>query len=151
MKEFFNTPERIDALHAEAAKWKGTPWLPNSASQGRGVSCHNLPRSIYIACGALAPGFPIVVGNPTQDAHSKISRMESFNDGRKEFQRATLDDIKAGDLLGIRIRRCIDHLGVALGGGVFIHVLMHKHTDYDLRGVSPWLERIEAVWRPLED
>ena len=155
MKDFFNTPARLAALRAEAAKWIGTPWVPNSASPGVGVSCHHLPRSIYVACGALPPGFPIVVGDPAEGRYAKISRMESFNDSRKEFKRLALDDlqhdIQPGDLLGIRIYHCIDHLGVALEEGLFIHVLMHKHTDFDMRGVAPWSQRIEAAWRIVED
>ncbi len=149
MNPFFNTPQRLQALQNAASFWKGTPWCPNSEEPRLGVSCHNLPRALYVACGHLAPGFPKIVGDPTQDKHSRVSRMELFLDGRREFSR--VNDIQAGDLLGIRIYKCIDHLGVAIGAGLFVHVLMHKHTDYDLCAVPPWQQRIEGIWRPMED
>ncbi len=151
MKPFFDNQFRLDELNSIAAMWMGTQWCPNSDVIGRGVSCHNLPRAIYVACGALAPGFPKIVGDPTQDRQAKTSRMEEFLDGRVEFQRAYLNAIRPGDLLGIRIYKCIDHLGVALPNGLFVHVLMHKHTSADTYGIPPWQQRIEAIWRPVEE
>lgn len=147
MKTFFDNPDAVTQLHYEAKKWIGTPWLPNSAEPGKGVSCHNLPRAIYISVLALPVTFPSVIGDPTQDRYAKISRMETFLDARPEFMRVALKDVKPGDLLGIRIYYSIDHLAVALGAGLFIHVLMHKHTSYDMRGVEPWSSRIQASWR----
>jgi cell wall-associated NlpC family hydrolase len=147
--EYFQTLETLKRLTIEASKWIDTPWVPNAECVGKGVSCHNLPRAIYIACGALPADFPKLVGDPTQDRHSKISRMETFLNARPEFQRVLLERIQPGDLLGIRIHKCIDHLGLALGAGQFIHVLMHKHTAIDGICVPPWQQRIEAAWRPL--
>jgi hypothetical protein len=142
------TNEQIDKLREMASLWRGTPWVPNSEAIGKGVSCHNLPRALYIACGALTDDFPKIIGDPTQSRHTTVSHMESVLDGRPEFERVPLSPILPGDLLGIRIYRCVDHLGIALGAGLFVHVLMHKHVDTDMTGVAPWSERIQAVWRP---
>src|SRR4051794_15816276 len=84
---YFSTPERIAALVAEAKLWKGTPWCANSEARGSGVSCHNLPRSIYIAVGALTIEFPKIVASPNATRHTKQSVMEPFLDSRPEFAR----------------------------------------------------------------
>lgn len=151
MKPFFHNEQRILKLIYEAGTWVGTPWVANSHAKGHGVSCHNLPMEIYKACGFLGETFPRIVGDPTRSRHSAESEMVPFLDGRREFQRINLDEEKpiAGDLLGIRIYSCVDHLAVCLGIE-FVQVLMHKKTCLDLIAVPPWSQRIEAVWRPIE-
>ena len=113
------------------------------------MSCHNLPRAIYIATGVLDESFPRITGFPNR--HARESRMEQFLDSRPEFQRLETSNLKlaAGDLLGIRLCRCIDHLGVALSSTEFIHVLMHKRTTIDRLDDPTWSSRVLAVWRPL--
>jgi cell wall-associated NlpC family hydrolase len=141
----------IDAtkLYMEAQRWLGTPWLPNSAEPGRGVSCHNLPRTILMNLGYLPQDFPPIIGVPQRG--EKVSRMIAYVDGCKEFCPIDLSirgmQLEAGDLLGIRIYRCVDHLGLYLGAQRFVHVLMHKHVSFDCSGIPPWKQRIENAWR----
>jgi cell wall-associated NlpC family hydrolase len=133
-------------LYTEAKRWLGTPWLPNSAEPGRGVSCHNLPRTILINLGALPQDFPPIVGVPQRG--ETVSRMIAYVDGCKEFKPVSLEEqLKPGDLLGIRIYKCVDHLGLYLGCNKFIHVLMHKHVSFDYVNIPPWKQRIENAWR----
>ena len=150
MKAYFSTSERIAKLYECINKWTGTPWVPNSAQPGRGVSCHNLPRAIYMECGALGADFPEIVGDPNATRWSKESKMIPFLDSRTEFERVALDQIATGDLIGIRIYKCVDHLGVVVRDKFFLHVLMHKHTCIELLDVPPWPQRIEAAWRIVE-
>lgn len=151
MNTFFAHPDRIDALVKEAANWIGTPWRENSHIQGEGVACHNLPREIYIACGALDDTFPVITASPTRSKHDKVGIMRPFLDSRPEFLALpgiALKDIIPGDLLGLRIYSCVDHLGVALPGSRFLHVLMHSKTCYGQVLTPPWSQRILSVWRP---
>jgi cell wall-associated NlpC family hydrolase len=151
---FFRTEERTAHLLYSAEQWRGTPWCANSAARGQGVSCHNLPRAIYLECAALRDTFPQIIGDPNLSRHSKESAMAKYIDARPEFIRLPASDLwllSAGDLLGLRIYNCCDHLGVYLGNGVFVHVLMHKNTDFDLIHTPPWQQRIVAAWRPLEN
>ncbi len=147
---FFRTEGRIAGLLLEAGNWFGTPWMPNSAAKGMGVACHLLPTEIYKGCGALGEDFPTVKGLP--NPHAKVSEMIPFLDGRPEFERLPLDlaSLRPGDLIGLRVRRVVDHLGIILNEGGFVHVLMHKRTDVDCFRVPPWEQRIEAAWRPVE-
>jgi|GEM_PF-1578179 len=162
---FFNSAERIERLQLMAELWKGTPWNQSSSALGVGVSCHNLPRALYIGCGALAESFPFITSTP--QVATATNQMEQFLDGRPEFLRLArlpelpfLPVLRPGDLLGLfipldnlgrRIRqRCINHLGVLLPGNWFVHTLLTKNTDFDLIHVSPWCQILMAAWRPLE-
>ncbi len=153
MSPYFNGHERTAQLLYHAGLWRGTPWMANSDARGVGVSCHNLPRAIYMGCGALSSSFPRVIGDPAATKHSRDSKMVPFLDSRPEFIRVDLsaEPPVPGDLLGIRIYKCIDHLGVYLGQRNFVHVLMHKTTSFDPVHVPPWSERIEAAWRIVWD
>ena len=145
---YFNGPERVSRLIYHAQLWMGTPWCANSDARGRGVSCHNLPRAVYIEAGALSPEFPRVQGDPNGTKHKKESIIEPWIDSRPELFRLPYDARpKPGDLLGLRIYHCLDHLGVCLAGVWFVHVLMHKHVDCDDLSVPPWRQRILGIWR----
>ncbi len=150
MRSYFDSEAMRQTLLYHAGLWMGTPWCANSAAKGErgGVSCHNLPRQIYVECGALAKDFPVVVGSPAQSKHNKVSVIEQFIDSREEFWRMRDDEVLLpGDLIGIRICRCVDHLGVVLNDNSFVHVLMHKRTCADSFRVPPWSQRILAKWR----
>mgnify|MGYP001416719324 CR=1 FL=1 len=147
---YFNNAHRVAQLLYHAGLWMGTPWCANSASRGPrgGVSCHNLPRALYMETGALPDDFPEIRGDPNGTRHTRKSVIEPWLDARPEFRRVPVSELAPGDLLGIRIYHCVDHLGVVLTRWQFIHVLMHKRTTMDPFGVSPWRERIGAAWRP---
>lgn len=149
---YFNNAYRVAQLLYHAGLWMGTPWCANSASRGPrgGVSCHNLPRAIYMETGALPDDFPEIRGNPNDTRHTRKSVIEPFLDARPEFRCVDLSETRPGDLLGIRIYHCVDHLGLVLNERQFIHVLMHKRTCLDNWRVSPWSERILTVWRPMD-
>ncbi len=139
-------------LEQVAAGWLGTPWCANSAAKGPmgGVACHNLPRAILVEAGWLPETFPVVEGDPNSTQSSEGSVIARWLDGRQEFARVpvTLSLLKPGDLIGIRIRRQVDHLGLCLGGVRFIHVLKHKKAAIDRVTDPTWGVRILAVWRP---
>jgi hypothetical protein len=153
VQHFFNSSERIQRLLDVTQSWRGTPWCANSYARGGrgGVSCHNLPREIYIECGALPANFVRIYGDPNGTKHQRRSEIEPFLNSRPEFQRLKQGEpFLPGDLLGLRIFHCVDHLGIFLGDSSFVHVLMHKKTDFDLVNVPPWSQRILAAWRPLQ-
>jgi hypothetical protein len=146
MNFYYSTDERTARLIYQSELWLGTRWCSNSAVKGMGVSCHNLPREIYVSSGFLKSDFPQLEGAPSQAS----SQMEKFLDSRPEFLRLVTGKPQPGDLLGLRIKKGIDHLGVVLTEFTFVHVLMGKHTCLDNHNITPWLERTLAVWRPLE-
>ena len=155
-----------DSLHAIAARWLGTPWCANSAACGPrgGVACHNLPRAILMEIGALPHDFPVITGDPNATRHTKQSLMEPWLNARPEFHRISdfgsrVSDLRVGDLLGLRLYHCLDHLGLFLGSiqhpassiqqRAFIHVLMHKHACIDSLTDPTWSTRLLGIWRPI--
>jgi cell wall-associated NlpC family hydrolase len=99
---------------------------------------------------ALPSDFPEVQGDPNATRHSTESVIVPWLDGREEFRRVeTGEAYQPGDLLGIRIYRCVDHLALYVGSAVFIHVLMHQKTTTDTTVDPTWNERVRAAWRPL--
>jgi hypothetical protein len=149
---------RLAQLVVSAYRWVGTPWRLNSSARGVGVSCHNLPRALYIESGALPPDFPRIADTPA--GATALNRIEEFLDNRPEFLRLHDNDFQSGDLLGMfvpidsvgrRIRqRCVNHLGVALPGKQLIHTLLYRNTGLDQFSIPPWSQTIIAAWRPLE-
>lgn len=139
------------SLYEVASSWRGTPWCANSAVKGMrgGVSCHNLPRAILIEAGLLSSAFPAVVGDPNRTKHSRDSQITSWLDDRPEFERSDVStlQLQPGDLLGIRIYRCVDHLGLIVAPNMFVHVLAHKHVTIDHLTDPTWQRRIGPTWR----
>lgn len=144
---WFNTHERLAALDAEARRWVGTPWAANADSIGLGVSCHNLPRALYLGVGALDADFPRMEGSPDRTRHERVSVMAPWVDARPEFRNVFDRAWQPGDLLGLRIYHCVDHLGVVLPGGRFLHVLSHRATMIDALIDPTWSQRVNRVWR----
>lgn len=137
--------------------WVGTPWAPNSAAPGArgGVSCHLLPRALYVDAGWLPSDFPAPEGNPAAGSHGGPGLIEPWVDSRSEFQRIkawprTIDRmIIAGDLLGFRLGRelSVRHLAVALSSRRFIHAMQRLGVTINTLDDITWSRRLAAVWR----
>jgi len=147
---WFDLPGRTEALHQAARQWLGTPWAANSAAPGPGggVSCHRLPHAVLIEIGALPEGFKVPVGNPNATRHSTESFIAPWLENRPEFQAVSVSGaVRTGDLLGFRIYRCLDHLGLAFDPIHFVHVLRHQRTTVGCLTDPTWASRLLGVWR----
>lgn len=150
MRNYFRESKRVLETARAAQSWLGTPWTANSHAKGFGVSCHNLPFEIYREVGFFGPDFPRIISDPTATRHTKSSVMVPFVDMRTDKFMRVKSHPQPGDLLGIRIYSCVDHLGLMLEGNQFIHTLMHKKTSLDDWRLPPWSDRIDVIWRPIE-
>ncbi len=152
IETWFSTEERIAALQTRAEEWVGTPFRPNSCQHGPrgGVSCQKLCAAIYGECGWVAVEVPAVAMS-----HARFSREHSLAEewldkcphvGRLSSRSAR--DVLAGDLLGFRLGRVVHHLGVALGGGAFVHAMEHLGTSISTLEDATYLSRLAVIWRP---
>jgi cell wall-associated NlpC family hydrolase len=139
ISSWFNSPERIAALEFKAGKWVGTPFFANSNTPGPrgGVSCQKLVAAIYRECGCCDIEVPEVAMSHAK--FSRVSLMEEFMAGRKEFVDLLTESDKPGgmsdgsswklellpgDLIGLRIGHIIHQRVVGwdvvleTGGGV---------------------------------
>jgi hypothetical protein len=146
-------PDRLRALQAEALRWTGTPFFPNSCSPGPkgGVCCHKLVGALYRAAGFLLVDLP-----DAPAAHARFngsSLIEGWLDNRTEFIRFAVADpltVMPGDLLGFRILRTLHHIGVCVWPGVFLHAIEHLGTVQSALEDPTWGHRLLALWRPVE-
>lgn len=146
-------PERLDALRAEATRWNGTPFFPNSCSPGPkgGVCCHKLAGALYRATGLIAADLP-----DAPMAHARFnaaSLVEEWLEDRREFLRFAVADVptvQPGDLIGFRLMRTVHHLGVCVWPGVFVHAIEHLGTSQSSLGDPTWGKRLTTIWRPIE-
>ena len=157
-REWFSDPDRVSALCRAAAGWLGTPWAANSAVRGLegGVSCHHLPRALLVEVGALPSKFPAPRSDPNATRHGQVSVIEGWLDRCVEFKSIAIpktmptiqsSELLPGDLLGLRIHRCVDHLGILLRPPLFLHVLRHQRTTVNPLTDPTWARRLLRCWR----
>jgi len=154
------TEAELDRLEAVAATWVGTPFCPNSAVKGGGVSCHNLPAEIYFEAGWLER-FPVAEGSPLHGRAGAGSLMEYHLDRLACFTdadpgrlclgdgaRAAREIVQPGDLVCSRPARLPYHLALALRRGRFIHVQYHGLTHIAPNLPPVWAARLARIYRP---
>ena len=126
-----------------------TPFSANACVPGPagGVSCQALAAAIYIEAGILPADVEIPAGRISRGRFSKESEIEPWVAGRPEFVAAPLEtDPEPGDLLGFQIGRCLNHVGVALPGGQFIHCLEGVGVVVSSISDATWLRFLAARW-----
>jgi cell wall-associated NlpC family hydrolase len=154
---FFGSEERVLALRAEAESWVGTRFQGHARVKGAGVDCVQLAAGIYVATGFLREfevgWYPIDGGH-----HDEKSRVVEWIEKSGAFERVGIQqkvakDAKmteppaAGDLIVMKLGRVEHHVGVALGGGLFVHVL-YKATVCQ-ESLGRFWKQVTAVYRPL--
>ena len=150
MNPWFNTPERIDALRAEALVWLGTPFFPNSNTPGPrgGVSCQKLAGEIYRRVGCCAVDVPEVAM-----AHARFSSdslVVPFMDGLPMFRRQDTAALAAGDLVGFEIGNTVHHVAIMLSSRNFIHCIYGVGANFGSMDDPTWSSRLRNAWRPVE-
>ena len=155
-------PEQIAALHAEVARWAGTPFRARSAACGLrgGVDCVRLANHLLHAAGAVPlvefPRYAIDTGNHADSSplleflRGRAPSADSARIGRclQEFDRT--EPTQAGDVLVMRVGRVEYHLGVATTDeGDFCHVLIRRAVTVATLRDSTFADALQAVFRPV--
>ena len=162
---FFNTPQRIASLAVIAKSWEGTPFMPNAAVKGAGVSCQKLVGHILIEAGALPVDFPLPEEPMSWGNAHTDSLFEKFMDERSEqfapVPPPAWPNARPGDVLGIQNGGCVHHCGLVLdAAGSFVHCIRLHNTSPRHAGLSgvmtssllePVFRRmVKRIWRPLQ-
>lgn len=154
MKPYFNTSERIAQLQFHAALWIGTPFMPNAAVRGAGVSCQKLVGSLYAELGVLPKGFSIPEGPMDWSQANERSLIADYMATLPMFQSVAppfVEDALPGDMLGFQIGGCLHHCGVVIAAdGQFIHCVRNRGTFFSNLYDATYLTRVRKVWRPIE-
>ena len=152
MNPFFNSPARITALQTTAAAWIGTPFYPNGAIQGHGVSCQKLVGRIYIESGWLPETFSIPDADMGwSNANTQSVVVEAVSSHPDKFAPLIGVQLVPGDLVGFKIGGCVHHLGIVVDSeGKFIHSLRGYGTTYSYVRDASFLSRLQNTWRPID-
>lgn len=143
---FYAENARRADLLVEANRWIGTRFHGHARVLGVGVDCVQLAGALYIATGFLRefePGwYPIDGGH-----HDEQSRVIEWVEKSGCFARIGKEAPMAGDLIVMKLGRVEHHVGVALGGGMMVHVMFKASVTVETLG--RFLKNVTAVYRPL--
>lgn len=144
---------RVELLESAAAEWVGTPFCAGAAVVGQGVCCHRLVAEVYFRAGWL-PRMELPGGSPRWAQGSNRSLMEEWlngPDGRRYFAARPVEGapLRAGELMGFRVGRCVHHLAIALGGGRVVHAVEGHGAAILSEVPAVWRKRLARIWVPL--
>ena len=152
MNSFFSNPDRVAVLQFAAATWIGTPFMPNAAVKGAGVSCQKLVGSIYKESGVIGREFNIPEG-PMDWSHAHTDSLISafmLLQGNFTAVEPVVAAALPGDLLGFKIGGCVNHVGVLITSeGKFVHCLRGPGVLFSNLKDASYQSRLEKLWRPI--
>jgi hypothetical protein len=150
---WYNSPGRIAALTAAAARWVGTPFRENSAvcGKGGGVSCHNLAAVLYFETGCMSC-FDVPRGRVRDFLHKGagdaiIGYLDAHLEGRFQAVPVT-EPTLPGDMVVMREGKTAKHVGVVIAGGAFVHVLLFRGVMISRLDDSTY-QPLAAIRRPM--
>lgn len=113
----------IARLEAAAESWLGTPFVPNSATKGKGACCHRLMGKIYAEAGWV-PDLDLPGGQATAPRWSNASPILDWlrGDGQRWVEEIPPAAIAPGDMVLIRTGHIPHHLAMILSGDRMVHV-----------------------------
>lgn len=142
-------------LIANAARsWVGTPFVWEASLKGVGADCRGVLSGIARECGrpeAAEVEARLVGYTRNIDQDALIAGLDRL------FDRVALDpeprvfDLRSGDVLGFRIQRRLQHLGIYTGNGTR-HMMVHAYSGTPAQVIetalgSFWMGRLAGVWR----
>jgi cell wall-associated NlpC family hydrolase len=155
MTPYFDTPEKIATLDAEARSWAGTPFVGHAMVKGAGVDCVHLVAGIYITAGVLTEFDP---GRYSLDegSHLAVSKVLAWLRGQPQFVPVgkfpfAEADLQPGDAVCFRMARTEHHVGLVLTGDDIIHALPGRVVTVSNLRESFYRSHITAVFRPQLD
>lgn len=139
-------PDLGEQIAAAAREWIGTPFHWEASLRGEGVDCRGLLTGVARDCG-LAEAAEIearLVGYSLQ-----IDEAELLSGMARLFDIVPLESARiAGDILGFRIQRKIQHLGIYVGSGRMIHAYSGNPGQVvEVPLGLHWSCRVACVWR----
>ena len=130
-------------IAAAAREWIGTPFHWEASVKGVGCDCRGLLAGVARDCGRPEANEieARVVG------YSRRIDEAALVAGLDRLFRSRKGEPKAGDVLAFRIRDKVQHLGIMVTGGRFVHAYSldpRQVIETPLAGL--WLDRLAGVW-----
>ena len=153
MTPFFDPPH-VGLLREAADAWRGTPFRKRARLRGAGVDCINLVLALYDAAGlnldVELPHYGLFDGACRADAGPIIDWLECSERFWRLWRRGEpIVPIEAGDLLCLNIELSVHHVGIALDGLNFFHILQGGAAGSSPTLDSTYVNKLQAIYRPL--
>jgi len=154
---FFSSAEHIASLEKAAVGWLGTPFRAHNRARGPrgGVDCGNLIQELMLEAGFLAARLDLPRPPTDYGQHNAASLVCEFLETHPalagRIEKLTDPGVLAvpmpGDILGIRVGRCVHHLWIALPDGRVVQAL--KPHGVSIQPIAEIRSRIEVIYRPI--
>lgn len=145
MRPLVETKEDVARLREIARSWCDTPYTPDGAVKGHGVSCHQLPSAILQEFGFKGPEAPAKQGL----LKSQIAQaMVDFLNAHPEYFEKVEGDPMAGDVIVSVFG--YGHLVLALDNGDACHAWQRQGAHIASMSGDKVDSRKIGIWRPLK-
>ena len=146
MKPLIETPDDVAKLRAIAESWCGTPYTPDGAVKGFGVSCHQAPSAVLQEFGFTGPKAPAKGGL----LKAQIAQaMVDFLNGHPEHFAKVEGPAQPGDILVTVFG--FGHLVLALDRGDVFHAWQKAGAHIGSAVGDNVDSRLIGIWRPLKE
>lgn len=135
------TPEQLRALQTAAVACMGWPFMEHGRGPD-GIDCFGLLLHLQASIGRALPDLDYA--DTRADHRASIDRYSA------RARPVALCDIEAGDVVLFDPKDCINHCGVALGAGLFVHATRAAGVTIQRLGAQPWSRLIAGVYRISE-
>lgn len=128
-------------LVAEARTWIGTPYHHGGRLRGSGCDCVSFTVSLLESMGMAGIVLPEVY--KIRPDGTLLSHLER---NRDLYREVSVDDIRAGDVVLIRLYKQPQHFGLYTGDGTVIHADM-RHGVVESAFDAGWRSRLVKIMR----
>lgn len=144
-------------IAASARTWVGTPFRWEASLKGVGADCRGVLSGAARECGRPeAEELEARIAGYSR----RINEAQLIAGLDRLFDRVWLDklghprpvdELEAGDVLGFRVQRKLQHLGIYTGDGKR-HMMVHAYSGEPAQVIEAplgrfWLGRLAGVWR----
>lgn len=129
--------------------WVGTPFAPYACVRGAGVDCVHLVHDVLLQCKCRLPAIRMQYAIDRASHTERSLLVEWIEAHPKQLQQVDVQEMQSGDVLGIRIERCVHHAGIVLDERLFGHVTRGYRVTKTLLRMIPRYGKLEYVWRPM--
>lgn len=147
-RDFFRTPERVQALSKELSAWEGTPFRHRCGVKGLGVDCIHMVCHVLINLGAVpanimrhVPGYP-----RDWHLHKRNTLLQDMIEKHLDVRQVPIAEMKDGDIVIYRFGRSNSHAAIYCGGKIY-QAVEGSGVTRSSASDKQWNKRIRRVYR----
>ena len=136
---------------AEILTWKGTRWRHMQAVKGEGVDCVQFPVMVAKNLGWVSDDYKTIKYSRDWATHNDFSVLTRELETLLEAVPLSgdviscTDDLRFGDVLALKMERCVGHLGMYIGNKQIVHV--HIRRGVIIEPISLYAKQLHSAWR----